>query len=167
MFPFDYTAVVGSGKVGPVNRLNTPIGFPTPAKLSGTSRIHEFNFRRVRNPLKSQKMDTAKNKPYFTLHPNAFQWRKIVLNENLTQLSIAVFAKNSPGADIEGSRGCPGLPLNFQNIHLREQHFQGVFLPAPLKNVRLASLAYYHIYLGMFRHYRSTILQIAFEMSRS
>ena len=24
--PFDYTAVVGSGKVGPVNRLTTPVG---------------------------------------------------------------------------------------------------------------------------------------------
>ena len=26
--PFDYTAVAGSGKVGPVNRLTTPVGWP-------------------------------------------------------------------------------------------------------------------------------------------
>ena len=26
--PFDYTAVSGSGKVGPVNRLTTPVGWP-------------------------------------------------------------------------------------------------------------------------------------------
>ena len=26
--PFDYTTVVGSGKVGPVNRLTTPVGWP-------------------------------------------------------------------------------------------------------------------------------------------
>ena len=26
--PFDYTAVAGSGKVGPVNWLTTPVGWP-------------------------------------------------------------------------------------------------------------------------------------------
>ena len=28
VWPFDYTAVAGSGKVGPVNRLTTPVGCP-------------------------------------------------------------------------------------------------------------------------------------------
>ena len=42
----------------------------------------------------------------------------------------------------------------------------GIFT-CTFKNFRLASLAYYHIYLCKFPHYRSTILQIALEISRS
>ena len=76
----------------------------------------------------------------------------------------------TPGADLEGGREPDPPPWNFQIIHLGEQHFQRyqrVFLHAHLKTFRLASLAYYHIYLCKFRHYRSTILQIALEIPRS
>ena len=71
-----------------------------------------------------------------------------------------------------GSRGgrISPLPWNFQNIHIREHHFrryQGVFLHSNFKNFRLASLACYHIYLCQFHHYRSTIFQIALDISRS
>ena len=66
-------------------------------------------------------------------------------------------------------KSCPTLH-NFQNMHLREQHFQryqGVFLHAHFKNFWLALLTYYHIYFCMFRNYHSTILHIALEISRS
>ena len=81
-----------------------------------------------------------------------------------------------PGADLEGGvpeGGSGPPPLNYQNIHLREQDFrryQGVTLYAYLKifgSLRspVITSSSNESTCTMIRHYRSTILQIALEIS--
>ena len=104
------------------------------------------------------------------IYQKAYNKIKVYIIHNWIFYPLAAYHHiYNAGADLEGGRTSPP-PWNFQNIHIREHHFQryqGVFLHANFKNFRLASLACHHIYLSRFHHYRSTIFQIALDISRS
>ena len=64
---------------------------------------------------KSLKIDTAKNKPYYTSSFRVFEIAKIELSENLTHLSSVIFAKISR---------CEQFPIYGIVISLHHQYHQ-------------------------------------------
>ena len=71
-----------------------------------------FIFPKFATSLKSGKIDTAKNKPYFMFSLRVFEIAKIRLGENLTHLPIVIFAKNSPTWKIPDIQYQPKQSLN-------------------------------------------------------
>ena len=63
-------------------------------RISGIFRVG-FIFAEFATSLKSRKIDTAKNKPYYTSSLRALEIAKIRLSENLTHLPSVIFAKVS------------------------------------------------------------------------
>ena len=63
-------------------------------RISGIFRVGLF-FAEFATSLKSPKMDTAKNKPYYASSLRVLEIAKIGLGENLTHLPSVIFAKIS------------------------------------------------------------------------
>ena len=63
-------------------------------RISGIFRVGLI-FAEFATSLKSPKIDTAKNKPYYTSSLRVLEIAKIGLNENLTHLPSVIFAKIS------------------------------------------------------------------------
>ena len=61
-------------------------------RISGTFRV-VLIFAEFATSLKSPKIDTAKNKPYYTSSLRVLEIVKIGLSDNLTHLPSGIFAK--------------------------------------------------------------------------
>ena len=64
------------------------------SRISGIFRVGLI-FAEFATSLKSPKLDTAKNKPYYTSSLRVLEIAKIGLSENLTHLQSGIFAKIS------------------------------------------------------------------------